>query len=178
MLLGKLNNKADFACCANKAACILIFSLAFANSGYARDQSFDVERSVYAKAFKVQPNHANIYVYRDTNSDFNGDSPIAIDSKNLGVIKGRSFVFFEVLPGKHFICGDSIDHVLSLNADSGKSYFIAATLMGTRFNKYTAFDITDEIEGKTEVRQDTMVSGTNQATATIRSNATPRSMHK
>ena len=138
------------------AYAMLFMILELMIGGCASTPAIDVAQSIHAKSFSVRPGYANIYVYRDTQSQYSGDSSIVIDNKNLGIVRENNFVFFEVTPGKHHICGDDINNILSVNADAGKNYFVAATLTGSLFTKHTVFDFSDELDGKAEVLKSTL----------------------
>lgn len=92
----------------------------------ARVPMASAERNMQAKTFVVNPNKANIYVYRSEGT-FGGAQKMGleIDGKLVGQTAGNTFALLEVTPGKHTVIGKAEnDFKLEIEAQAGKNHFV------------------------------------------------------
>ncbi len=105
-----------------------------------------------AKQFKVTPNKANIYIYRDGDLPGSPRLTIMLDQYIAGDTAPKTFIKVSVKPGKHTI-KSIFGNVskLEIYTKAGKNYFVwQETKMGM-FNGQTKLHLVKSTQGKRKV---------------------------
>lgn len=96
-------------------------------SGCATVPMASAERDLSRKSFKKPPsNVSGLYVYRDSHFGAALKKKIYVDGKEIGETAPKTYFYKDILPGTRKIATESEfgKNVLTLNAESGKNYFV------------------------------------------------------
>lgn len=94
-------------------------------SGCASVPMASSERDAQSKSFLVNPDKANLYVYRNESFGAAIKMDLDVDGKPIGQTVAKSYFALEVAPGKHTLISKAEnDSVLEVNAEAGKNYFV------------------------------------------------------
>lgn len=116
----------------------------------ARVPMASTERNALAKTFVVNPDKANIYIYRNEGT-FGAaiKFDLEIDGKLIGKTAGSTFAAVEIEPGKHTIMGKAEnDSALEIVAQAGKNYFIRQELSFGFITARNKLQLVEEEQGK------------------------------
>lgn len=72
-------------------------------SGCASVPMGDPKQDAALKTFKIAPNKAGIYIYRNESFGAAVKMDVAIDGRPLGQTAAKTYLFKEVAPGKHTV---------------------------------------------------------------------------
>ncbi len=112
------------------------------------------ELSAQAKQMTPPSDKALIYLYR--NEAFGGgiSMKVKIDGREMGVTGPRSFMLFQVAPGRHLFVSESENtSELELDAKAGETYYIWQEVkMGFLYAR-TKMQLMDKAEGKAGVAE-------------------------
>lgn len=94
-------------------------------SSCAPSAKLSPEQLTNARNYKPAADKALIYVVRATNYGKMEGMKVSCDNRNIGTTYGKTFLYFQVDPGKHRIVGEAEnDTDISLICEAGKTYFI------------------------------------------------------
>jgi len=123
------------------------------------------EEDLALRNFATKADKAGIYVYR--NEEPGKARPLLIDGKTIGTTYPKTYVFFEVSPGKHVVEMNSpgAHDKVEVEADAGKLYFIwqqAELLRPVYLVKFSLHRASDEDGRKGVLETHLAKMGTNQ----------------
>ncbi|HEC20102.1 MAG TPA: DUF2846 domain-containing protein [Gammaproteobacteria bacterium] len=107
-----------------------------------------------AKQFKVSPDKARIYVYRNEMLGAAIPMVVALDGKVMGKTAAKTYFVFEVNPGPHEIMSQGEkDKVLTVNAEAGKNYYVWQEVKMGAFMAGSKLQLVDEATGQAGVKE-------------------------
>ena len=132
-------------------------------TGCASVQMASPEHDAQAKSFAVQPDKANIYLYRNESMGAAVKMDVVLDNNPVGKTVAKSYMKFEVSPGQHTIISKAEnDDVLNINTEAGKNYFVWQEVkMGILYAR-NLMHLTDEQTGKAGVLECKLIESTSK----------------
>jgi PBP1b-binding outer membrane lipoprotein LpoB len=131
---------------------ILAIFMAVALAGCASVPMATPEADAAAKAFRVTPNKANVYIYRNENFGAAIKMPLLIDNVAVGDTAAKTYVFRQIDPGSHVITSKTEnDATLSLDVKAGTNYFVWQEVKMGAFSARSDLHLVDEATGKAGV---------------------------
>ena len=131
---------------------ILAIFMAVALAGCASVPMATPEADAAAKAFRVTPNKANVYIYRNENFGAASKMPLLIDNVAVGDTAAKTYVFRQIDPGSHVITSKTEnDATLSLDVKAGTNYFVWQEVKMGAFSARSDLHLVDEATGKAGV---------------------------
>ena len=131
---------------------ILAIFMAVALAGCASVPMATPEADAAAKAFRVTPNKANVYIYRNENFGAAIKMPLLIDNVAVGDTAAKTYVFRQIDPGSHVITSKTEnDATLSLDVKAGTNYFVWQEVTMGAFSARSDLHLVDEATGKAGV---------------------------
>lgn len=95
---------------------------------------------------------ALVYVMRTTIIGFKIHSKLAVDGKWMGTNRGKTYFFFTLDPGEHFVCSESENQdAIALTVEPGKTYYIQQQVKAGIWKARTKLAMLDEAKGKEEL---------------------------
>ena len=95
---------------------------------------------------------ALIYVMRTTILGYKIHSKLAVDSKWMGVNRGKTYFFFTLDPGEHFFCSEAENQdYLALTVEAGKTYYLKQRVEPGLWKARTDLAVIDEEKAKKEL---------------------------
>lgn len=132
------------------------------STGCASVQMASPEKDVAAKTFAVNPDKANIYVYRNETMGAAVKMPVALNGKLVGDTASKTYMRLEVPPGSHTLVSKTEnDSVLSVKAEAGKNYFVWQEVKMGMFAARSALQLVDDTTGKTGVQECKLIEQVN-----------------
>ena len=123
-------------------------------SGCASVPMASPERDTSAKAFKVKPDRANIYVYRNETLGAAIKMPVALNGKLVGDTAANTYMLLEVSPGRHTLVSKTEnDSTLVVNAAAGRNYFVWQEVKMGMWAARSNLQQVDETTGKAAVQE-------------------------
>lgn len=105
------------------------------------------EDDVRGKSFTVKPGKANIYLYRHETLGFAVPMSIRIDGRPAGKTLAKTYLVWEVEPGKHTITSHAEDeNALTLHTKAGESYYVWQEV---KVGLWTARSLLQEVAAET-----------------------------
>lgn len=107
-----------------------------------------------AKTYAVQPDKANIYLYRNENFAGAVTMPVMLNGKLMGRTAPKTYFLWEVPPGAHEIAsiGESTA-TLKLNTLPGRNYFVWQEMKMGMWAPRSILQEVDESTGKAGVAE-------------------------
>ena len=134
------------------AAACLIATLLFAGCASVPMASSEADAS--AKAYKIDPSKASVYIYRNESMGGAVKLPLLLDNVSIGDTASKTYVFRQVEPGTHVITSKAEhDSTLSLDAKAGSTYFVWQEVKMGMFAAGSALHLVDEAKGKAGVAE-------------------------
>ena len=112
------------------------------------------ELDAQAKAMTASDDKALAYVYR--NEAFGGgiSMRVKIDGRDMGVTGPRSFMVFQLAPGKHIFASEAENvSVLDLDAKAGETYYVWQEVKMGFFFARTKLSLMDAEQGRNGVME-------------------------
>ena len=92
---------------------------------------------------------ALIYVLRPTLLGKPTQSKLAVDGEWMGVNRGNSYFFFQVVPGEHYFCSRVENHsAIALTVEAGKTYYLQQEMQPGMMKGRTSLRVMDEAEAQ------------------------------
>lgn len=100
----------------------------------------------------VPADKALVYVMRTTIIGYKIHSKLAVDGEWKGTNRGKTYFFFTLDPGEHFICSESENQdAMALTVEAGKTYYVQQQVKAGMWKARTKLAILDEAKGKKEL---------------------------
>lgn len=112
------------------------------------------ELDAQAKAISAPGDKALVYLYR--NEAFGGgvSMKVMIDGRDMGVTGPKSFMLFQLTPGKHVFTSQAENTAnLDLDAKAGETYFIWQEVKMGIFFARTKLQVMEPVEGRKGVME-------------------------
>lgn len=107
------------------------------------------ERDTQSKTFSVNPDKANIYIYRNEFIGAAEKMAVDFDGIPIGQTVARSYFALEVVPGKHTLTSKAENvSVLEVEAEAGENYFIWQEVKLGLIYARNKLQMVDEVTGK------------------------------
>jgi hypothetical protein len=101
---------------------------------------------------EVPADKALVYVMRTTIIGFKIHSKLAVDGKWMGTNRGKTYFFFTLDPGEHFVCSESENQdAIALTVEPGKTYYVQQQVKMGAWKARTKLAMLDEAKGKKEL---------------------------
>lgn len=135
-----------------KLASIAVIVLAI--SGCASVPMGDPKQDAALKTFKVDPDKAGIYIYRNESMGAAVKMDVAVDGQPIGQTAANTYLFKEVTPGKHVVSSSAENtDTLEVDAKQGTlAYVWQEVKMGVLYAR-TKLHLVPEDEGKKGVQE-------------------------
>lgn len=135
-------------------------AVTFALVGCASVPMGDAKQDAAAKTFRVAPDKAGIYVFRNESMGAAVKMDVLIDGQNVGETVANSYVFREVAPGRHTVASkaENTDTVEVDLAPGALAYIWQEVKMGIMFAR-TKLHLVNEQVGKKGVSDTKLVVG-------------------
>ena len=135
-----------------KLISIAVISLAI--SGCASVPMGDPKQDAALKTFKVAPDKAGIYIYRNESMGAAVKMDVAVDGQPIGQTAANTYLFKEVTPGKHTV-SSSAENTDTLEVDVKQgtlAYLWHEVKRGVLYAR-TKLHLVSEVEGKKGVQE-------------------------
>jgi hypothetical protein len=137
-------------------ATTLFLSLSLA--GCAAVPMADKQTDAQAKRFASSPDMSRIYIYRNEYFGAAVKMPVVLDGKVLGKTVAHSYLFTEVVPGRHIITADGENtDMLKLVTKPGENIFIHQQVKLGLVAGRSGMSVVPEAEGKAGVLECDMI---------------------
>lgn len=114
----------------------------------------DTKRDLTLKLFPTVPDRACIYIYRNETVGTAIRMTIDLDGQRLGETAIKTFLYKEVVPGKHTIVSHaSNDDSITFDTVAGKSYYVWQKIKLAYPYAGANLQLVEEVEGKLGVLQ-------------------------
>ena len=121
------------------------------------------ERDSAAKTFAVNPDKANIYVYRNETIGAAIKMPLALNGKLIGDTAAMTYLVLEVPPGPQTLLSKTEnDSTLTIDAVAGRNYFVWQEVKMGVFAARSALQQVDEAKGKAGVAECKLIESAKQ----------------
>lgn len=111
-----------------------------------------------AKEFGVSPDMSRIYIYRNEYFGAAVKMPVVLDGKVLGKTVAHSYLFAEVVPGRHVITADGENtDMLKLVTKPGQNVFVHQQVKMGIGAARSAMSVVMEAEGRAGVLECEMI---------------------
>lgn len=137
------------------------FFVAVLVTGCASVPMASPEQDAAAKNFAVQPDKANVYIYR--NESFGGavKMPVLLNGKSVGDTVAKTYIKLNVPPGKYTILSKTEnDAELQLDTAAGKNYFVWQEVKMGVWTARSALNLVDTAQGEAGVKECQLVQET------------------
>ena len=132
--------------------------LAMLISGCASVPMADPARDAELKSFKVNPEKARLYVYRNETFGAAIKMTVLLDGKILGDTASKTYLFAEIEPGNHrLISKTENDSILDFTALAGRIYYVWQEVKMGLFAARSNLQLVDEQTGQAGVRESSLV---------------------
>jgi hypothetical protein len=133
---------------------VFISVLALVMTGCASVQMADPQQDASLKTFKVAPDKAGIYIYRNESMGAAVKMDILVDGKQIGESAAKTYFYQEVTPGKHTVSSKAENtDTLEVTVKPGTlSYIWQEVKMGILMAR-TKLSLVSEEEGKKGVQE-------------------------
>lgn len=140
-------------------------ALALALTGCASVPMGDAKRDAALKTFQVPADKAGIYVYRNESMGAAVKMNVIIDGQNIGETAANTYMYKEVLPGKHSVSSKAENtDTVDVDLKPGALVFIWQEVkMGLMYSR-TKLHLVSEQEGKKGVTETKLAIGTSIGT--------------
>ena len=111
---------------------------------------------VKAKTFAPTPGRANVYVYRDEHLGGIVRMAVAVNGKQAGLTRGRTYLLLQLEPGRHKITSQEQDKTsVTLDVAAGQNYFVWQEVKHTfgTFHYRSQLKLVDEVTGRAGVNE-------------------------
>jgi hypothetical protein len=110
-----------------------------------------------AKQFTPNPNHAQVYVYR--NESFGGaiSMPVTVDGKSAGNTGPKSYFKFNLPEGKHVITSQGDKSTLNIETENNKNYYVWQEVKMGALSAGSHLQVVDETKGQAGVKECTLI---------------------
>lgn len=137
-----------------KLLCTGLLAATMILSGCASVQMASPEADAKAKTYKVNPEKANLYIYRNETFGAAIKIPVLLDNMSVGDTASKTYIFRQVAPGPHVITSKSESDVnLTVDAQAGKNYFIWQEIKMGLWAPRTQLQLMTETEGRAGVEE-------------------------
>jgi len=135
------------------AATVVAMSLV----GCASVPKGDPQQDAAAKAFKVAPDKAGVYVYRNETMGAAISMDVAMDGSVIGTTGAHTYLYKEVAPGKHTIVSQGEDK-LDIDAAPGTLTFVWQEVKLGMMAAGSKLHLVDAAEGKKGVAESSLAA--------------------
>lgn len=128
--------------------------IAIALTGCASVPMGDPQQDAALKTFKIAPDKAGIYVYRNESMGAAVKMDVAIDGQPLGQTAAKTFLYREVTPGKHTVTSSAENNdSVEVDVKAGTlAYIWQEVKMGIMYAR-TKLHIATEADGMKGVQE-------------------------
>ena len=140
---------------------IMSVLLALFLTGCASVKMASTDRDMQSKIFKIEPDRANIYIYRNEYFGAAIKVPVSINGLDLGSTGAKTYFHLNVPPGiYHLNSSAENDSKVHLNVEKGKNYFVWQEMkMGIIYGR-TRLTNVDEMTGRAGVSESQLLETT------------------
>jgi hypothetical protein len=130
-------------------------------TGCASVNMASTDRDMQSKAFRIQPDRANIYIYRNEYFGAAIKVPVSINGIDLGSTGAKTYFHLSVPPGiYHLNSSAENDSKVHLNVEKGRNYFVWQEMkMGIIYGR-TRLTNVDETTGRSGVSESQLLETT------------------
>jgi hypothetical protein len=131
-----------------------LVAVAMTLTGCASVNMGDAKQDAALKTFKIAPDKAGVYIYRNESIGGAVKMDVELDGKPIGQTAAKTYLYKEITPGKHAIVSKSEnDFSLEVDAKPGALLYVWQEVkMGVLYAR-TKLHLVDEIEGRKGVNE-------------------------
>lgn len=143
-----------------KLIAITLATAALVLSGCASVPMGDPQRDAALKTFKVAPDKAGIYIYRNETMGAAVKMDVAVDGKPLGQTAAKTYLYKDVAPGKHTVTSTAENSdTVEVDVKPGTVAYIWQEVKIGFGSARTKLNLMSEADGRKGVLESSLAAG-------------------